>query len=261
VEIHEVKVSHDGSKVFLVNIDVTQWLMADIYIVDTATNTVIDIIEVETKGIGPRPMLAVDPDDNKIYLTSGQNEGMYVDPDRGVNRLFIIDIPSRSVVNEIKITGGPVGIRLSSDGKFAYISTFIGKVVTVDLNQAAIVSEFPWNVYPANLKVGDLRDLVISPDGNRIYITAWDGDAIAIAEPAVGRITQVIDLNKIRTRPFEITISPDGRAYVSNYAFAEGSCPSIKVIDTSSHSIVGEISLEFNSRGLAVTPDGKFRDG
>lgn len=242
-----VEFLHRGTKAFVLN------SRGRIYVVDTASNKVIDSIDLG-KGIeiGQYAHLAITPDDTRLYLASWDWR-----TEKGV--VFVIDLASESV-SKIEIPGDPQGIRLSPDGRWGYVVIGAGKIVILDLATDTAVGEFFWNrVFEGREdRRGDLRDLAISSDGKRAYVTGWDGDAVIVADLVARRVIDAIELNKIMARPFEIAISPDGaRVYVSSTAFSPEDYSSIKVIDTGSNSFADEIILRSPSRGLEVSADGK----
>lgn len=250
--------SHDGRKVYAV----TQTGGGRIYVIDVATNRVVDRFELGAE-VTNQGMITISPDDSKLYLPSGITSTSYERPDEGVNKVFVIDLATKSVTAEIEIMGGPIAIRLSPNDQLAYVSTFAAqKVFVVDLSNNTVVGEIEWDEVLTGYdewRRRDLRDMAITPDGGRLYITGWDADAVLVADVTARRMTDAIELNEIMTQLYEIAITPDGkRVYVSSEAAREGARSSLFVIDTSTNSIVEEIVQDSYPSNPCITPNGRL---
>jgi len=229
-------------------------------VIDVAISDVVDRFELGKK-VTNQGIIAISPDDNKLYLPSGITETSYVRPYDGVNKVFVVNLAQKSVTAEIEVTGGPIAVRLSHDGQLGYVSTFAAKkVFVVDLTNNTIVGQIEWGrvLEGEEWRRSDLRDMVTTPDGKQLYITGWDADAVIVADLATRRMSSIIDLNKVATYLYEIAITPDGRsvvvtpdgsrAYVSrqNNPYDTGG---IVVIDTATDQIIETINPPTGTSG------------
>lgn len=94
-------------------------------------------------------------------------------------------------------------------------------------------------------------DIAVSPDGNQLYVTAQEGDALLIIDPKERRVVAKISVGK---RPNSVVLSRDGRiGYVSNQW-----SNTISVIDLTSQRMVSTLTVGSGPAGLALGPEGKF---
>lgn len=261
--IYLVGFSSDSSRAFLISQDGR----GKLYTVDVSTYAVLGRINL---GIGQtlqtQASLAVSPDGKMIYLTSGFNEGATERPDIGTNRVFVIDLVSQSLVDEIEVIGGPHRIRLSADGTIAYVSTATAtKVFVLDLVSRTVIDEFDWNgIYEESLdfKRYDLRGIAILPDGKSAYLVGWDADAIILLDIPERRVTGTIALNPmVGAAPAAVTITPyRNKMYISTWGwFGSGVRNGIAVIDTENNSVIKSIPLEGGEpRRMDTALDGRF---
>jgi YVTN family beta-propeller protein len=102
-----------------------------------------------------------------------------------------------------------------------------------------------------------------APDkGPCVYLANNSADNVSVIHPST-KVAQGIDI-AVGDRPVNTVASPDG-AYVyvlhqGNPAWQPGPTTdgTLSVIDTATDTVVGTITVGYNSLGLAVTPDGKY---
>ena len=95
------------------------------------------------------------------------------------------------------------------------------------------------------------RNIAISPDGARLYVSLRASNSVAVVNTATNAIVASLPVGQV---PGDIAITPDGRrAYVAN----EGS-DDVSVIDLAANAVIAIVSLGGSPRGLAITPDGAF---
>ena len=236
-----------------------------IYSVDTNSLQLKGRIDLGVEGIlHPHSGIAISPDGNKLYLTSGYNEGGTPHPEIGTNRLFIIDLVNLKLEDQIEILGGPVRITLSPDGERAYVSTYL-KLLAVDLDQRVILGEFDWGeLYTTGAKSykrGDLRTVVILPDQVHGYIAGWDGDILANLDLLEFKFTGAIELSPmIGSEPVDILISPDGeKAYViTRDRYPPDYEPAVEVFDLKTNLRIKRVILNGEPMRSTLSQDGSL---
>jgi YVTN family beta-propeller protein len=91
------------------------------------------------------------------------------------------------------------------------------------------------------------RHLVLSPDGNRLYVTLNGDNQVVAVDTATN---QVVGRVNTGNQPRSMTISPDGRAlYVVNY-----SSSTMTVLRTSDLGIAQTIQVPSHPIGIAYEP-------
>jgi YVTN family beta-propeller protein len=95
------------------------------------------------------------------------------------------------------------------------------------------------------------RDIAVSPDGKRLYVTAETANALIVVD--LGRRKPVVRV-KVGTKPQRVILTPDGlTAFVSNEWD-----DSVSVVDLASSKVVRElVGVGDAPGGLALSPDGR----
>ena len=116
------------------------------------------------------------------------------------------------------------------------------------------------HVYP--LREGLLPDLLnkkylsplniaVSSDGNKIFVTAQDGDALIISDVNTGKLIKQIDVGEF---PHSVVLSRDEKtAYVSNQW-----SNNISVIDLEKYKVVDTIMVGGGPAGMELDAEGRY---
>jgi PQQ-dependent catabolism-associated beta-propeller protein len=170
----------------------------------------------------------------------------------GSSDVSIIDTRTNVVIATIGLVARPRGIRVSADGTRAYVAmsddapteeTDADGIVVIDLAAARVVSVH---------QVGsDPEQLVLSPDGRRLYAANEDAGTATITDLATGDIVATL---VVGIEPEGVAISPDGRWV---YITAETS-NTVSVIDTRSDEVVANFLVDVRPRAAAFSPDGRY---
>jgi YVTN family beta-propeller protein len=182
-----------------------------VYVIDLASKFVTAEIEI----IGGPIAIRLSADGQLGYVSTF-----------AANKVFVVDITSNTVIDEIYWNG-------------------------------VLTGEHEW-------RRGDLRDMVFTPDETKLYITGWDGDAILVADLETKSMISSIDLNEITGQVYEIAIAPDGnRIYVSKESTTKPQVSTgLFVIDSQTNLLIDEIAKMSYQTGYPhcpnITPDGKF---
>lgn len=250
----DLAITHDGKKLYVSGR--SPWGPNYVaYVLDTQSNTFVDIFEINAPVEG-RAGTALSPDDKILYLSSGDPFVLY-DPTSGYNKIYFIDLLRKSVVKEVSVTGGPLRMRLSPDSQKAYVVTMASpELLIIDLVSGRLEA----TIQTRGLRGGltDKVELVLTPDGRYAYIAALDQDGVMVVDLREKRMAKFIPFNFFIVQPYFMTISPDeSRLYISAFPH-ERRRGSILVVDIENSSVLTEIMVPWAVRGLDVTPDGRF---
>ncbi len=256
----QVLLAHDGSKLFVSNLQSNE-----ISIIATATFQVLQ--QIETAG---QPLdMALSPDGSTLYVTnSGAGTLTLVDVESATARtawiagigsgpygiaattdkVFTTDIanaqvlvlsPTGIVRARIAVPRQPRSLALSRDGRSLYVTSLgEGLLTQIDTQTEQIVRQI-------ELPVSGTFAVAISPNGDKIYLTAHDDDALIIVDAVSGTVRKNIDTGR---NPRAISFSPDGDlAFITN-AFSNETI----LIDVGSDSRIGQYSAGENPRGIAI---------
>ena len=283
-----------------------------------------DIAGCDNTGRGldnPRP-LAVAPDGNSVHVVGAVSDAVTTFARQATGALTQLPGGSGCIVNEAstdipecdnagRALDNPFSVRLSPDGKNAYVgagisdgvAVFSRDPVTGGLSQAAgaagcIVNEPSPDIAGcdnAGRALDGPRMVVLSPDGESAYVTAFEGDSVAVfsRDPATGALTQLggaagcivnepsgdvagcDNAGRALDAPIEGVVSPDGKSvYVTSVvsvaivafgrnattgALTQLAGPAGCLVNESSADVAGcdnaGRALD-RPRGVTVSPDG-----
>ena len=110
--------------------------------------------------------------------------------------------------------------------------------VEASLGSSAIVSKTSFMV------------AALSPDGSRLAVTSYNGNAVFLINTATDQMIKQIPVGR---EPLDITYSPDGR-----YLFTVNNLDNtVTVIDTADYSVIGEIPTGKAPTSISVLPNGR----
>jgi YVTN family beta-propeller protein len=98
--VGQLQVTPDGSQLYLV-------VAGGVVVIDTAAKSVVNTIDIPS-ATG----LAVTPDGNQVYVTSLDNDSVYV-----------IDTSTRGIVKTIGVGPGPTSCAVTPDGLSVFVGT------------------------------------------------------------------------------------------------------------------------------------------
>ena len=221
--------AYAGPKAYIGNED------GGISVIDTSTNQITGVIPINPGSLG----INVSHDGSTIYVTN-----------YSYNTVSVIDSGNGTVLKKISVGQGPLGVASNLDGSRLYISNFDAKSISVvDPISGSLLASIPLmsnDQWPSTV--------AISPDNKRIYVASYNSTYV------IDEQTNKI-LDKIPTpNAYGLVLSPNGQIlYVDG---AGGTIISgvvydtLFVIDTSTDKIVRQTYTPYESRGMAVSPDG-----
>jgi YVTN family beta-propeller protein len=237
-----VAVSPDGSRVYVTNNDAET-----VSVIDTATNTVIATITGAGNSIG----VAVSPDGRKVYIAN-----------TGIQSVSVIDTATNALEtniaiglrpgNEVEVF--PYSLALTPDGRKLYVGNcttpgipacgdaFNGSVTVVNAATNAVITDI------IITGAATQPDVVMSPDGSKVYVTNEVSDRVAVIDTATDTVTGSIPV----AGSTSAAMSPDGRRiYIPNLS------NQVAVVNATTNAVIAAIPVG-NGRlfGASVTPDG-----
>jgi gliding motility-associated-like protein len=197
----------------------------------------------------------------------------------------VVDTTTNTVVANIALSSGALGVSASPNGKFVYVATGpdIVSVLNTATNTVAstiVVGSSPYgiavspdggHVYVANsasnsvsvintgsnsvvatVPVGSFPwGIAVSPDGSLVYVVNDYSNNVSVINTATNTVTTTITVG---TNPGFVAVSPDGsRVYVTN-----SGANTVSVINTATDKIVTNIIVGLGLTGIAISPDGNW---
>ena len=203
----------------------------DVYVIDTATNTFIDTVDVGLGAFSP----AITPDGSFVYVSNGLSD--YVS---------VIQTSDNTVVDAVTVGNNPRGMAVTPDGAFVYVTNFFDDIISV-------IDTFTNTVVDPPISVGEGPiDVAITPNGAFAYVVNCDSDDVSVIRTSDNTVVATV---AVGLGPLNLAITPDGAyVYVSNY-----DDDTVSVIATSTNTVVGApIPVGDMPRGVAITPDGAY---
>jgi YVTN family beta-propeller protein len=174
-----------------------------------------------------------------------QAEKAYVPIGEGILHVAIARLPEQSIPPTPTATASPTATpRLTTGREVAYIadcggsaSYLPGTVTVIDIATRQVVTSIPVDMGP--------RDIVITPDGRRAYLTSINTGTVSVIDTASNTVAKTI---KVGATPWGIAVTADGaRAYVAN-----ADSDTVSVIDTSADQVTATVRVGYWPNGVAA---------
>ena len=211
-----------------------------IVIIDPLTDQIIEWIPI-ARGIHLAHVVLT-PDSRFAYVMA-QEEGA----------VYKIDADTHSIERiEMSPESEPHGLRISSDGRTAYIAMLGGKSLgLLDLRTDAFL-EVPLG--------GRAVQVGVTPDGKYAVASLYDVKKLAVYNIA-DKTVFFASLPESSKGPIQMYPTPDSRfIYLADqgYYFNQPSSQWVYKIDMEKFEVVKEIKVGSSPHGVVVSPDGKF---
>ncbi len=155
---------------------------------------------------------------------------------------------SNTVIDSpISVGNQPMGVAITPNGKFAYVTNNGGNTVSV-------INTTSNTVISSAISVGSGPiGIAITPNGKFAYVVNNGGNNVSVINTTSN--TVIGSPIPVRSMPYGIAITPNGKfAYVVN-----GNNNTVSVINTTSNTVIGSAnSVGDSPLGIAITPNGKF---
>jgi PQQ-dependent catabolism-associated beta-propeller protein len=193
-------------------------------IVDVAKREIVKRIEV-----GTEPETAVLSPDGRWVSVSNETS----------NEIHLFDTASAAIVGKISVPRNPRGMRFTADSRRLYVASEQAHVISiVDVEKRELVKSVP---------TGGERpvDIVISPDGARLYVSHGLSADVRVLEAASLKLLATI---AVGPRAWWMALTPDGRfLYVT-----VGRANEVVAIDTRSNMVTARIPAGALPWGVAI---------
>ena len=207
---------------------ITNFNDSTVSVIDTATNTVIATVPV---GGGPYGV-AVHPEGTFTYVTNSFSD-----------TVSVIDATTNTVVATVPVGTTPFGVAVHPAGTFVYVANgFSDNVSVIDTATNAVVATVP---------VGDRPDgVAVHPAGTFVYVVNFT--SLSIIRTSDNQV--VATVGGLGNFPEFVAVHPAGTfvyVVVTNDDV-------VRVINTTTNSIVATVPVGEEPRGVAVHPEGTF---
>ena len=269
---NDVAVSPDGKHVY-----VTGEVDDAIVILDRSplNGTLIykDFIQNGVNGIDALNSptgITMSPDGSQVYVASYLDHAIVVLDRNEMNGALSFASKVEDSVGTVMDLQGAVSVAISPDGTNAYVAAFDDDALLVfsrNVNNGSLtlLETFKDEVSGIN-DLDGCRDVIISPDGANVYVTAFDDDALIVFDRDLtddGRLTmnQTIKNNvngiSLFESPRSLIISPDGKnIYVTGFSQSALFTFDRNALSGSlTFSAVNDNDVK-GPTGLVISPDG-----
>jgi YVTN family beta-propeller protein len=226
-----------------------------VYLVDTSDKTISVIATDKNQVMATIPMeraphrVAVTPDGTRAYVTN-----FYVYSGNVNGQVSVIDTITNSVLTNIPLVNaiGYLKVAISPDGTRVYVAhslntTHLNTLSTIDTVTNKVISIISFNVIP-----GISYNMVLNPDGTRIYLPSY-GAGLAVID-VVNQL--IIDIVPVGPPMFGIAITPDGTQIYLTPLHSPSGNNGVTVVNTITNQFKTFIPIPSNFSGdVAVSPD------
>jgi YVTN family beta-propeller protein len=201
--------SPDGSKLYVVlgtDGRTNEDTGSKIAVVDTATFTLVEYINLPEATYGESGGLVLSPDGTKLYVSAGQSGGS----NNWRPRVHTVSLTSKTVVaSKEGYSGGKDGMDITPDGQFLYLCDFPNNKINI-LSTSDLGFQY-------SISVGSSpRGIAISPDGNTVLVSNRTDNTISQIDVNSRTVVKVIPAGELNS-PNAITFNSTGTfAYVLN---------------------------------------------
>ncbi|MEE4185759.1 MAG: beta-propeller fold lactonase family protein, partial [Gammaproteobacteria bacterium] len=130
------------------------------------------------------------------------------------NQVLVVNTAAQQAVAQIEVAGGPRGMAITPDNALALTTApTCNQLVVIDVASRRVVQRFG----EAEGVGREPREVVLSPDGGRAYVSSYVGDTLAVFERRADGFAHLKTVPTGR-RPTGLSVNPDGSAvFVAHY--------------------------------------------
>lgn len=170
----------------------------------------------------------------------------------GSSVLSVLDSGNGKEVARIETGDTPHAAVITPDEEIIFVAN-TGFGGQTSRNVTAISTATHERLATINVGFGPL-DMVISPFGDRVYVTNSDSRSLSVIGVDELREVSRINLTGLADGPFGLAVSPDGKTlYATDIGAAQ-----VYVVDSDIGTVTDRIDVLDSPRSVAASPDGRF---
>ena len=204
--------------------------------------------------------VAVSPNGSQIYVT-GDGSGTAVS-----RSVYVLDAMSGRTLGTVDVGGSSTFVAFNPNGRIAYVGADSTKfssgeaLLSIDVETRRVIAAVP---------IGTGADVIaVNPNGKYVYVAS---NATSGGNGDTPSEIQVIDLksNKVvatfgpkDSSACGLAVNPKGTFLYATFCEYNGvvanGIPPLEVISTSTNALTSSIAIPGGSRGIVVSPDGRY---
>lgn len=213
--------------------------------------------------VGPPLSVAITPDES-LALVASSSKLDPADPTKLVpdDRVTVIDLKNRKILDTLKTGAGAAGISITKDGKRAYVSNRMAgsiSILGIDGNKVTLIKTIPVVAAEALLS-----HIALTPDGKMGVVTRNGDGKVAVVKLGDDGLAVVGTLD-VAPRPYAAAVTPDGKTAVVASLGDPKANGMLTVIDLTSvppGKIIGTADIGHEAlEGMMMSSDGKWIAG
>lgn len=167
------------------------------------------------------------------------------------NTVSVVDLASNQVTSTIPVCAQPGPVSLAPDGNHVYVFCYKGSIAAIDTRTFAVVTR------PLGLQY--IHGIEVRPDGRYVYVTGGLNAMVWVVDAATLGMATSFAVNNSPAGALDnhigLTFDASGsRLYVTQCGYACG-LSTVTVVDTSTHTIAGQIPLGATGPAYLVRDD------
>jgi YVTN family beta-propeller protein len=190
-------------------------------------------------------------------IADDQGQVLYIS-EATARQIAVFDVVRGEVLKRIVLTAPVGGMVLSQDNRMLYATGSLpkGRVYAIDTQSGTVTADIAVGHTP--------RELVLSPDGKKLYVCNQFNNSLSVIDLATCRETGRISVSR---EPVALALDAKGKTLlVVNHlpdGVADGhyAAVEISVVDTETDAMVAAIAFpngSMSARDIALSPDGRY---
>lgn len=191
-------------------------------------------VDLVNEGVIARIFYSERPDMNVKGMAITPDETTLLVSDPFSQSVVVIDTSTNKVIDRISVGSNPSAIKLSGDGKRAYVLQQLGntQMTVIDVKTHKVLTNMDKYMYGVHARL----DFEISANERYAYISNFDTNILSFYDLQERRVVKIIDTG---LDPVQMASTPDMHYLYVNAVTSD----EIYVVDTTSNSLIKIIKL------------------